>query len=419
MKSIVLGPKGQTANQGGSVNHFLLIDMLRAFAAMAIVVYHARVDLWVGFKLIASHRAEYSHFDRVVSFLSAPVSVFRSGVMLFFLISGFCIHYPYVDGKRDLTLPSYWARRWLRIYPPYLLAVLITILIEQIRYHAALVTPSAHSKIWATVFMIQNYMRDPAQMVGNSALWSLPVEMELYLLYPIFWLLIRRLGVRYAFVIVSFVSATTVLVILTCSPLRQRYAAIGQVGNAFMYWAVWCGGAMLAERVQDPNFLLKRRPRVGQILFAFAVSITAVLSTLRDWPIEFQELLWAAFWYLAMSVGFNSTEMLRAIPIKMRQTLIYLGTISYSLYLVHYPFFKLAALWWLRRDGHPQGNFLVTLLFCILVVPVAGIFYHFCERPFHSLARRVGNVHERSYLDSGTGTKYMPSKVEAEGVRVL
>jgi peptidoglycan/LPS O-acetylase OafA/YrhL len=408
MRASVVNVTSPERGRDISVHHFLWIDILRGFAAMAIVIYHARVDLWVGFWQIAAHPAAYSKFDRVVSYLSAPVPFFRSGVMLFFLISGFCIHYPYVNRGRELDLASYAVRRWFRIYPPYLIAVVLTVVVEQVRFHVALITPSTAAKTWATVFMLQNYMHNSAQMVGNSALWSLPVEVELYLLYPVFWLMIRRFGVRSAFLAVSSVSGAALLTILAYAPLRERYAGIGQVGNALMYWVVWCGGALLAERVRDRDYLFKRLGN-GKILLTAGVSLTAALSTVMNWPIEFQELLWAGFWYLAIGAGLRNAHKIAGLPKEMRKALQYLGAISYSLYLVHYPFFKLCALLWLRRAGHLQGDFLISLAFCVLVVPVAMLFHFLFERPFHVLARRLARMpHRREQMKAGWASGTTP-----------
>ena len=68
------------------------IDVLRGVAALGVAWYHSRVDLWVGFKAIQADPEAYSVFDWGLSFLSLPISQMGSMVMLFFVLSGFCIH---------------------------------------------------------------------------------------------------------------------------------------------------------------------------------------------------------------------------------------------------------------------------------------------------------------------------------------
>jgi peptidoglycan/LPS O-acetylase OafA/YrhL len=87
-----------------STNHFAWIDFLRGLAAVGIVLYHVRVDLWVGWVEISTHPESFSIFDRVAALLSIPLPFLRSAVMLFFLVSGFCVHYPYAASGRLLEL---------------------------------------------------------------------------------------------------------------------------------------------------------------------------------------------------------------------------------------------------------------------------------------------------------------------------
>jgi peptidoglycan/LPS O-acetylase OafA/YrhL len=80
--------------------------------------------------------------------------------MLFFLVSGFCVHYPYAAGARSLDLCSYSKRRFLRIYPPYFAVVILCILTEWGLRHYFNQNTSSASTVFKTVFMIQNYGPD-------------------------------------------------------------------------------------------------------------------------------------------------------------------------------------------------------------------------------------------------------------------
>ena len=95
------------------------IDVLRGIAALGVAWFHSRVDLWVGFREIRANPDEYSALDRWLSMLSLPVSQLGSLVMLFFVLSGFCIHLPLAGKGRSPDLASYAIRRGFRIYPAY------------------------------------------------------------------------------------------------------------------------------------------------------------------------------------------------------------------------------------------------------------------------------------------------------------
>jgi peptidoglycan/LPS O-acetylase OafA/YrhL len=75
--------------------YFQWIAFLCGVPCIGIVLYHVRVDLWVGWNTINQSPEIFSMFDRLVAQLSIPIPFLRFFVMLFFLISRFCIHYPF------------------------------------------------------------------------------------------------------------------------------------------------------------------------------------------------------------------------------------------------------------------------------------------------------------------------------------
>ena len=72
------------------------------------------------------------------------------------------------------------------------------------------------------------------------------------------------------------------------------------------------------------------------------------------------------------------------------QPLVFTGTVSYSLYLIHFPLFKLAGAVWFQLYGSKPESFLVPTLATVLVVPLAWIFYRLIELPTHELGRHWG-----------------------------
>ena len=88
-----------------------MIDALRGLSCLGILLYHVRVDLWIGWWRITSYPEEYSSFAKTVAWLSAPTPFLGYAILLFFLISGFCIHYPNTLESRK---PKWilWAYQW-------------------------------------------------------------------------------------------------------------------------------------------------------------------------------------------------------------------------------------------------------------------------------------------------------------------
>src|SRR2546430_5302423 len=119
-----------------------VLDTLRGLAALYVMLGHARWLLWAGYH-------EYVASDGWVlgRILAVSSGVFRFGhqaVLLFFLISGFCIHYrqariiPAARDSREspppalLNIQSYAWRRFRRLYPPLLVALALTALFDYI-----------------------------------------------------------------------------------------------------------------------------------------------------------------------------------------------------------------------------------------------------------------------------------------------
>ena len=102
------------------------IDALRGVAALGVVLFHA-VDQ--GRNALPNNLFEYP--VRLVQFASSFGYI---GVFLFFVISGFCIHLQWARAKAagnepDIRFGSFWKRRIRRLYPPYVLALLLYLLL--------------------------------------------------------------------------------------------------------------------------------------------------------------------------------------------------------------------------------------------------------------------------------------------------
>ena len=102
------------------------IDALRGVAALGVVVYHAVEQ---GRHVLPSNFLEYP-----VRLVQVGSSFGYIGVFLFFVISGFCIHLQWARAKAagtepDIRFAPFWKRRLRRLYPPYIIALLLYLLL--------------------------------------------------------------------------------------------------------------------------------------------------------------------------------------------------------------------------------------------------------------------------------------------------
>jgi peptidoglycan/LPS O-acetylase OafA/YrhL len=362
-------------------NHLQWIDALRGFAALWVIVFHSRATLWVGLQEIRRMPGDYLEFDRLAAWLSLPTIFGGSAVMLFFLISGFCIHLPYAASDRAFGFKQYAIRRGLRIIPPYLFAVMLTWLLEWLAFWMGGNPPTGALQMFRVATLTQNY--GPGQPLTNPSLWSLPVEVELYVAYVAIYFLLKSIKISLTAIIVS-----TGSLIATIFYLHGGYWG----GNFLHFWAIWCAGALLAEwwkRDSLPKFQWLN----GAILLLF--TLVALAGTTRQWPYGVLHYLWAAVFFHLLWLALLYPKSFLTLPKWCGNLFVWMGTVSYSAYLIHYPVFAFTGYLWQRVYGGKPANFLVPLLFSILIWPVAWLFWKFGENPFHQLAQRL---HKRAPL---------------------
>ena len=376
--------KAETTLAPGGSEDIHCISYLRGLAAFGVALFHVRIELWVGFDALKADPTLGGFWDHALSWLSLPTVFMGSGVMLFFVISGFCIHHPYAGPKgKKLDLREYAIRRLFRIYPPYLAAILFAFFVQWYGFHHGYLKGlDGKNYQLATMFMQNAFGHQPE---CNGALWTIPIEVAFYICFPLVYLGLRRnlFGTLVAGLIVSL--------------LAISYSLHGPINYNFLpYWFVWIAGAAIAERYKTGT--LKQPPLwvfIVAILF-FAVGIcctwharsagvgpfTGPITQLEcfGYGIGFIALVWWSVvnqWFYQM------------LPAAAHYSLLFLGAISYSLYLFHMPLFRFCGWIWLSYFGQKPVSYLISYLFTALAILVAWIIYKFIEAPAHNAGRKV------------------------------
>lgn len=373
---------GEGGDQGslvtlGSVNSSELIDALRGLAALMVVLFHVRVDLWVGLKEVLA-QPHLPPWIRYTSLLSVPTMLGGAGVMLFFILSGFCIGLPYVGPKgHPFAFWSYFKRRFWRIYPPYFAALALSAVIDVITLS---VQPSGFDTgaYTASAFMLQNYLT--GQVPSNPSLWSLPVELELYLVFPLLWICLQQARGR--------VWAWTLAAVVSLLGFAGHMQGWGWCsGNFAKYWVIWTAGLLLADAWRRGQIRKVSLVETGVAAVGLAVG---VIGELNDWGDAGLPFAWAAFFYILFKFLLAHETVINPFLAGKPHWLCSLGTISYSLYLVHFPFFKLLGFGFVNLYGSKPVSYGWCLAACLLVIPVAALFYKCVELPSHAFAKRMG-----------------------------
>jgi peptidoglycan/LPS O-acetylase OafA/YrhL len=316
------------------------LDTLRFVAALTVALSHGAgppMALWLG-KTAVWTRLFIGAYD--ISFDGV------AAVMVFFVVSGFCIHYPPASGAPFRTLP-FLARRGIRILVPLLGAL-------------ALATALGAAAVGALAAVV----------------WSIYCELIYYALYPLLRLAFRRFGVRRVLLVSCLISAAMIAVgwraafywdfspalawllaapawLLGCVLAEQVAAgATGVAGGGFWFWrlATWIYAA-------GANALFFHAPfRLGYPLLLF--------------PFQF------------VAFGWVRAEISHFAQVKGSAVLEWCGKWSYSLYLIHNVAISVTPI----SASAPGWTWTIRL--CLIIAGTLG-FYVLVEAPSHWLARTV------------------------------
>ena len=355
------------------------IDVLRGVAALGVAWFHSRVDLWVGFKAIHANPAAYSRLDWLFSFLSLPASQLGGMVMLFFVLSGFCIHLPVASKNLSPNWSAYAVRRILRIYPAYFFALALCF-VGTLIFLKGFNSASGDVTMYAsTAAMLQNWMYGGNQIGFNPSLWSIPIEVEFYLVYPLLLLLWRRQG---------FNSALLFTLLCTLIGGAMFYLGYGlSMVTFFKYALIWNSGAWLAEAYAKGKLPTWTYWHYIVMVATVVVTILAGLAGVNHFYLHYG---WALFSFLLLLWVLGAGAHFFVESRWWMPPLVFAGTVSYSLYLLHFPLFKLAGSAWFQIYGSKPESFLLPTLATVLVLPCAWIFYRLIELPTHELGRQWG-----------------------------
>lgn len=350
--------------------HYPALDGLRGLAILLVVIYH-------NFGFI-----DYFFFGWL-------------GVDLFFVLSGFLITDILLKtlGEKNY-LKNFYIRRMLRIFPLYYLALVIFLVVVPRLVTTPDLTYYSNNQVWLwTYFQNWLYIFKPAgQTQALHHLWSLAVEEQFYLLWPLAILLIRKPRP-----LLVFISLLLIGVILLRLWVWNNQITNLAYFNLYTFSRIdgICIGCMVAliQRI-DSQFLKRYTPAI--VLFFAAVNFIFFFIN-RQYHFSFPYLALAGYTTFAMIFGLLVNEAVTggtkiidyifSIPI-----LKFFGKISYSFYILHWPLYLIIHPFlfpWLSDHikGSP-GQFTVSLITTLLAVLVSWLSYRYYERYFLKLKQK-------------------------------
>lgn len=354
------------------------LTSLRGLAAMAVVLQH--------FSATAQRNA--------AGWIPSIVPHGYMAVDFFFVLSGFIMSYTYLAGFETLGLRAYGPFLWkrvARIFPLGIAITLIVVLLGQLVAPFGLMQLFYHlppgtglgTEIAINLLHLQGLMPDYSL---NDPSWSVSVELGAYLVFPI--LIYLNASAR------PWVTAAyTAFGIWVLVRLSAQDPALGMGFRSPPFDLARCiiefGFGMLVFRAYRGDSWLRAIGRDGWTWTIAGLGVASLVGR--------EDLMAVAvFPFLVLAFALNTGRPSRILSHK---TLHYLGTISFSIYLVHQMFRETEV--WLVRSLHPAPlppwmALGFAFLGSLSVLPFAALAFHGIERPgrtaLNSIVKRLGRA---------------------------
>src|SRR6185312_7108119 len=359
--------------------HVDALTGIRALAAGWVVSYH----LW----LIAAKPAlavPALHID-----VTPLAAMGWLGVDVFFVLSGFVLTWQVLHDRRDaapFARGRFWRdagafvrRRVLRVYPAYFAT--LTVLLP-LGWHGLTTPPDDLRDVALHLVMAHNLVPAYASTI-NGVYWSMPFEWQFYLVFPL--LVLPLLAHRTAWLLAGGVgvAALAKLISATVGP----GAEIAQLPWRIDEFVVGMAAAAFAVRAGVP---LRTRSALAWIgLGSLVVGAYAIAARDPIWwqpgALPFVRAAWIDVTVAALVIGLTATGGFVSRFFAL-SPLVWLGTISYSVYLLH-----AWVLQWVRAavwKSHLPLSALAELgVELVVVIAISALSYYAIEAPFHTPSR--------------------------------
>lgn len=365
--------------------HISFLDPLRGLAIALVFVLHC-LGVAFGYDEL-KWNGWFRDFNVSPAFLALlPATFGWVGVPIFFVISGFCIHLSYERSTRR-SFSDFFLRRFFRIYPPYLIALLIFSVFNPWQ---AINFGSLHDLAQFGSHFLLVHNLDVRWFFGiNPAFWSIAVESQLYLLYPLVFIFATNFGWKRMIWMAGIIEVGMRVVCGIWILTRGDHPPMWFTASPFIYWFSWSIGAAMADSVLKGTEV----PFGKCHLFLWPTLLLAAnfIRPVSPFCPLFASLFTASFIALLFEHSKNSHGF--QVPQYLCNHLRTTGLISYSVYLIHLPIIGMIPI--ALRKLFPESHFSPMLMFvCCLfswgpILLASWVFYRTVELPSIDIAKRI------------------------------
>lgn len=365
-----LGLIERSSNQPNS-SHFPLLDPLRGFAALWVFAFHC---IRVGNPTV-----------------DAVFEKGYLGVPIFFVISGYCITAAAENSiRRNESTWVFLKRRLIRIYPTFWCSiglifalfafpVVVRYLFEgEFSYHPKTWMAFSISK-WLGIFTLAEiYSAKPKDLFPfgdfgslNAVYWSLAIEVQFYVV--MFLILLFRQKILHWALILSVLGTCLIFV-----------PAVMYSGNFLPFWPMFAAGILLYYVRTSTNFSFRKHYLKSCAYALVCLVMGFAIEYAPTGKFQYNAVTTIATLALLVSATFFERSLPK-LASRISASFFFkgaaaMGTISYSIYLTHVPFWNFFSHYFPVESNASRGHLLSLLMLSSLTLVAVVAFYFLFER---------------------------------------
>jgi len=381
----------------GAVREIAALDGLRAVAVLLVMMVHCCFE--TDRQTTDPQLKRWLHATRYIWGFGG------TGVHLFFVLSGFLLFLPYAQaalGRRDFpSTGRFYVRRILRIVPAYWVSLAILVLFVLPNFLTLKHLPN----IGLHLLLIHNYSAETYNSI-NGVYWTLAVESQFYVVLPLIGLLVFRAwcgGRRNVAILIALamlVSGPSVNLLKigikhfaagfeSHTTLLEMFGYLSVFGLGIIASFIYIAATEWCQPVESEK--IRRRCKMlgvaGVAILAIHTGLTATGMRLDRVNYFFFGLIAGGGYagiLLGVVLGWRSWAAILSMP-----WLRFVGGISYSIYLWHYPLYERLIVPMAVKRTTGLASVLALLMGNIFILmPLCFASYVLVERPFMNLKRK-------------------------------
>lgn len=347
------------------------IDALRGLAILAVLMVHTK-------------QFGNSNLPQMVNNILSQGS---RGVQLFYVASAVTLFLSFNRryDKEKFPIKNFLIRRFFRIAPMYYLGIIYYLFQEGLgpRYFLGDQPNITFLNVLSNFAFLHGFSPYWINSVVPGG-WSIGVEMTFYALLPLLFFRIKNINQAFLLFIISILINTFLFIIFSKYPLISFNRL--WLDYLFLYFPnqlpVFSIGIILYfvifEKVEIKNLS-------GKLILAFTALIILQLSTGIQYLFPQHILFGFAFFMMAYGLSVYKLKII------VNTVIIYMGKVSYSMYLVHF-----AVLYWLKQldlvdyTNNSILNYIIRLAVVLgISTLISTVTYRFIEVPFQNIGKKI------------------------------